>query len=271
MNTVFTAVLAIALVLQDAVSRTVLATVTGPLKQSIVDLGPDDFVVRESDQPREVLTVRIADYPVIVLIDDSQEGARDFETARAAAARFVTRLGQRPVAIGTLADPPALVASFEDERPIVLRKLADIRPRAAAGNLLLQGVANAAALVRSSETPFAAVVVISAGTADGTPASQHELLGPIVESRAMVHVIARRDSGRPPAPELLRDLAEQTHGQFTTVFASASYQIALDHLADEMATEMMIEYLTPQNGAPSSDVKVGVTLAGARVTGLGVR
>jgi len=57
--------------------------------------------------------------------------------------------------------------------------------------------------------------------------------------------------------------------EFTTVYAAASYQAALDRLADRMNAEMMIEYLVPVGSTPR-DVKVGIKIIGARVRGLGV-
>ena len=67
----------------------------------------------------------------------------------------------------------------------------------------------------------------------------------------------------------IRSLAEQTHGEFTSIYTAASYQSALDRLADRLSTEMMVEYLVP-NGSKPVDVKVGVRIPGARVRGLGV-
>ena len=98
-----------------------------------------------------------------------------------------------------------------------------------------------------------------------------ELLGQIVDSHATVHVLAHRDPDQLPAGEVLRDVSEQTHGRFTTVYSTASYEIALDRLADQMATEMMVEYLVPTNRSGTADVTLGVTIPGARVVGLGVR
>src|SRR5438094_520949 len=80
--------------------------------QPIVDIGPDDVVIREgpaasgSNATREILGVHAADYPVIVLVDTGSAARDDFSQIRKAAARFIDRLGRRPVAIGTLGDPP---------------------------------------------------------------------------------------------------------------------------------------------------------------------
>src|SRR5262252_6626364 len=116
--------LAFTLALQVGASRLALVMVRDAQNRPLVDVDLDDFVVRESNTPRDVLSAHIADYPIVVLVDNSRAAANDFEAIQRAAARFITRIGQRPVAVGTLADPPAMVASFEDNRGQLLTKLA---------------------------------------------------------------------------------------------------------------------------------------------------
>jgi hypothetical protein len=67
----------------------------------------------------------------------------------------------------------------------------------------------------------------------------------------------------------MRALAEQSRGEFTTIYSAASFQSALDTLADRLSSELMIEYIVPVGSKPN-DVKLGVRLAGVRVRGLGV-
>jgi hypothetical protein len=259
---------------QIAASRTVLAAVTDARDRRIVDLGSDDFVVREGGASREVLEVHVADYPIAIVVDDSVESAEDFGTIRGAAVRFVGRVGQRPVAIGTMAEPAAIVASFGDERTVVADRLQRLSPSSTGGAMILEGVAGAARAIRATGTPFSAIVVISAATVDASRAVPGDLLAAVLDSGAMVHVVARRTTEAAPAPDqpdTLHALADQTHGQFMTIYSAASYQPALDRLADRLGTEMMIEYIVPAGAPRTNDVKVGVRVPGARVRGLGVR
>ena len=265
-------VVGLSMTLQAATGRTVLAAVVGPQNQRIVDVGPDDFVVREADQPREVLATRIADYAVVVLCDDSVTDARDFDAIRNAAVRFIARIGQRPVALGVLTRPYALVTSFEAGRDTAAKALAGLMPRPEATVAPLQTVALAARAIRESGATFSAIVVLSAAPSAVAPGTQDELAG-IVASGATVHVVASRTPGRLPATDGIRELSEQTRGRFTTIYSAASFQAALDRLADEMSTEIMIEYLAGVGtSAPApGDIKLGVRIPGTRVVGLGVR
>jgi len=253
---------------QVGASRTALATVTDNRGRSIVDIDPDDFVVRESGKPREVLSIRVADYPIAVVLDNGRGAGKDFEAIRQAVTRFIGRIGLRPVGLA-LSDPPQLAAAFDDDRAVVLERLASAASKPSSEGLL-EAVISVAQSIREVGAAFSAIVVVSATPVGSVPA---EVLTPILDSGAAVHVVVHRDPAAGAAgrsSETLRVLAESTHGQFTTIFSSASYQVALDRLADRLAPELLVEYIVPAGETSSQDVQLGVRIPGARVNGLGV-
>jgi hypothetical protein len=258
---------------QTGASRVALAAVTDPRNRPLVDVGADDFVIQEAGAAREVLSVRPADYPIVVLLDTGSEGHADFPLMQAAAAHFIERIGQRPIALGTLGGTPAMLTAFEDERKTVLEKLGVLAAEPSGGSMLLKGTALAAQTIRATGTLFSSVVILSATAADTSQEPPDEMIAPVVDSNATLHVIANRPgqdaAGGARSNPALRVLAEQSHGDFTVIYSSASYQAALDRLADRLTSEMMIEYLVPVGSKPN-DVKVGVRIIGAKVRGLGV-
>lgn len=254
--------------------RTILATVVDAGERPQVDLGLDDFVVSEDGEDREILDVHIADYPVALLIDD-KVGSAAIPAIKIAAGRFVTRIGERPVVVGTLSGAGSGPGSLDYDRTEVLRRIEALSAGVSSGTSTLAAVAGAAKLLKDAGAPFSAIVIVAAGPIDATQLVQGDLLPAILESGTTIHVVAGRTAGvsdTPDAapPDLLRVLSDQTHGQYTAIFSSASYGIALDRLADRLAVELMVSYLVPPDTA-SGDVKVGVRRAGARVLGLGVR
>jgi hypothetical protein len=112
-------------------SRVLLATVTDTGNRPLVELAPDDFVVDESGQTREILSLHMADYPIAVLLDNTDAAAQDLDAIRSAAARFISRIGERSVAVGTLTDPANLIASFDDDRATVLNRVRTFSTRRA--------------------------------------------------------------------------------------------------------------------------------------------
>ena len=258
---------------QTGESRVALASVTDPRNRPFVDVSADDFVIQEAGVARDVLSVRPADYPIVVLLDTGSEGRSDFGLMQTAAAHFIERIGQRPIALGTLGGTPAMQTTFEDDRKTVLATLGALAPEASAGSMLLKGAALAAQTIRATGTLFSCVVVLSATAADASQDPPDEMMAPIIDSNATLHVIANRPgqtaAGGARSNPALRALAEQSRGDFTVVYSAASYQAALDRLADRLTSEMMIEYLVPVGSKPH-DVKVGVRIIGAKVRGLGV-
>jgi hypothetical protein len=265
--------------LKTAASRVVLSAVTDAQDRPLVDLGPDDFAIAEDGSEREIVSVYVADYPVVVLLDEGATATSDVQAIRSAVVRFISRLGPRAVAISTLANPPAIVASFEDDRAAALARLehAAINPTAMLAPI--EAVSNAARLIGETGAPFSAIVVVSARPIDTSQPAAPGLSQTIFASGAFISVVVRqapetapggRGSSRRPDQDLLRDLSDQTHGQYITVFSAASYSVALDRLADRLATEMMIQYLIPPGAPSTADVRVGVKIPGARVRGLNV-
>jgi hypothetical protein len=260
----------------QASGRILLATVVDVTGKTQVDFGVDDFVIQEAGDAREVLDVHVADYPVVVLIDDGPEST-DLGPITSAVARFVTRIGERPVAVGTLSNPSELIASLEDPREDVLERVAKMSSKPGEASTL-PAVAHAARVLQDTGSPFSAIVVVTGRAIDARIPVEGDLLPSIVESGAAVHVVESQASqltatdavGVDAVPDLLRVLADQTHGQYTTIFSSVSYGAALDRLADKLSAELMIQYLIPPDEA-GGDVRVGVRRPGSRVVGLGVK
>jgi hypothetical protein len=258
---------------QTGASRIALASVTDPRNRPLVDVSADDFVIQEAGVAREVLSVRPADYPIVVLVDTGNLATADFQLMQKAVAHFIERIGQRPIALGTFGGPPKMLTTFEDERQTVMARLNAIAVDTSAGSLVMQGASVAAKMIRETGALFSCIVVLSATQADASRETLDEMIASVIDSNATLHVIANRPgqttaSGQRSNPAL-RALAEQSRGEFTVIYSAASYQAALDRLADRLTGEMMIEYLVPVGSKPN-DVKVGVRIIGARVRGLGV-
>jgi len=252
--------------------RIMLASVVDTSGRTQVDFGVDDFVIKEGGDEREVLDVHVADYPIVVLIDDDPQ-ANHLESIKAAITRFVARIGERPVAVGTLSAPTEFVASLENTREEVVERLEKMKMTTTAGTpSTLPSVAHAARVLQDTGSPFSAILVVTGRAIDARVPVEGDLLPTITGSGATVHVVeSQADATQSESvPDLLRVLADQTHGQYTTIFTSASYGTALDRLADKLSAELMIQYLVPPD-EQGVDVQVGVRRPGSRVVGLGVK
>jgi len=252
---------------QAGASRFALATVSDAHGKAVVDVGADDFVIEEGGSAREILDVRVADYPLVLVLDNGRGARADFASIRSAAARFIDRMGPRPIALVTTAPAPALVTTFEDERESLLSHLEEIEPTDADGQPL-RAAALAASTIRATGALFSAIVVAAASPAEVSGTEAEEPLAPIVDSRAVVHIVAN-DRGVGASAAFFRGISQQTHGDYTAIYASASFQPAFDRLLARLTTELLVEYIVPVGSKPV-DVKIGVRQPGSRVRGLGV-
>jgi hypothetical protein len=107
---------------------------------------------------------------------------------------------------------------------------------------------------------------------EGGGGSSDELIATTPSSGAIMHTVENRPppiGPGPPAPEILQGLANQTRGQFKTIYSPASYQVVLDHLSERLGTEIMIHCIVPTR-SDRSDVMIGGRFPGGRVKGLGI-
>jgi hypothetical protein len=253
---------------QTGASRFALATIADAKGKAIVDVEADDVVVEEGGAARDILDVRVADYPVAVVVDNGADARADFGSIRAAVARFIERTGPRPLAIVTTAPAPTMLATFEDEPEAIMGRLDAIDAPGDAKGQPLRAAALAATAIRQTGALFSTIVMVTASPVEAGGTAADELLAPIIDSRAVVHIVASDRAVAATAP-FLRGLAQQTHGDYTAIYAAPSYQPAIDRLVTRLTTELMIEYLVPV-GSRAVDVKIGVRIPGARVRGLGV-
>ena len=251
-------------------SRTILLTVSDERDWPVIDLLPDDFIVQEGGDAREVLNARLADYPVVLMVDNGTGTPGDFEPLRHAAGHFIERLGPRPIALGRISNPPALITGFSDGPDAVAEALGGLEMLPTRSSPA-QGVIQAAELLSEAEYPFSTIVIVSSETAETAQTSTAHLVQSLADSRARLYVVSRRQGLRDRTNlDYLANLSEQTGDSDIPIFSAASFEPAMDRVADRLLTEMMVEFLEPPGAEPSEDVRVGVRRPGARAKGLGV-
>src|SRR2546428_13713147 len=74
---------------QTGASRVALATVADPRGRPLLDVSADDFVIQEGGAARESLSVRPADYPIVLLLDNGSAARGAVQLIRRGAAHFL--------------------------------------------------------------------------------------------------------------------------------------------------------------------------------------
>jgi len=147
----------------------------------------------------------------------------------------------RPIALGSLTKPEALLSSFEDGATRPRRRL-PCSSRARPPRQPLQTVALAARAIRAP-APVLRHRVLSAAPARSPrarrPSSSHRCKR---RHGSTSWRAGNRDRRRRATSSRL---SESTRGRFTTIYSTASFQAALDHLPT-VVDRIMIEYLAGQ-------------------------
>jgi hypothetical protein len=252
-------------------SRLLLASVIDSNGRPILDIDLDDFVIRDGGQLRDVLSIRLADYPIAIVLDNGRGADRDFEVIRRSTLRFIDRVGHRPIAI-VPAIPPRMAASFDDNRATVIERVDKLRKQGSADGLF-QAIAVAARANQETGSPFSAVIAVVAEPAGSVPS---DFRTKMLESGANVHVVVqqktsgRNKSSRQQSIDALVAVVDDTRGQLMTIYSPDLYQPALDRLANQLASELIVEYLVPAGPSSGSDVQLGVRISGAKISTWGI-
>jgi hypothetical protein len=248
-------------------SRLLLASVTDRDGRPMFDIEPDDMVVRDGGQLRDVLSIHLADYPIAIVLDNGRGDDREFEAIRRSTLRFIDRVGHRPIAIIS-AIPPRMAASFDDNRAAVVEQVYKLRQESS-GDGLFQAFVVAARANRETGVPVSAIIAVVADPGRTLPTNVRP---PVLESGANVHVVLQQKTAgrhrerRQTSIDALVALVEETHGQLVTINSPDLYQAAMNRLADQLATELMVEYLVPADSVSGTDVRLGLRLSGAKIT-----
>jgi hypothetical protein len=251
-------------------SRTILLSVSDARDRAVIDLLPDDFIVQEDGETRDVLTSRLADYPIVLMIDNGGGMPGDFDPLRRAAVRFIERVGPRPIVLGRISNPPALMTALDDARDTVLEAL-DTLEMTPARSSPVQGIVQAASMLSELGLPFSTIVVLSAESIETSQTSTVNLARVLSSSHARLYVVIHRRGMRDRSNlDFLGNLSEQTGGQYIPIYSAASFEPAVDRVADRLLAEILVEFLEPPGTRPTGDVRVGVRRPGAKVKGLGI-
>ncbi len=272
--------------LAQAQHRGLYVTVVDADGQPVTSLGPSDFIVREDNVAREVLTVAPADAPlqIAVLVDNSAAAANDIQNLRKALETFgaalttPTETGRKnELALITLGERPTLQADYTSDRAAFEKGIGRVFAQPDSGNYLLEGIIEAAhgIMKRNVQRP-----VIVAVTTEGPEFSSrhHDLvLEPLKESGAAFYVFVVG----PPSGSISTSARERgivldqgtrdSGGRRETILSSMSLDVALKTLAAQLTHTLLVTYARPETLIPPEHTTVDVKRAGLSAHGTPVK
>jgi VWFA-related protein len=260
--------------LAQADERIIYASVVDKDGAPVMDLGAQDFVVREDGMAREVLRVTRDTDPlqIALLVDNSAAMRSRVAQLRRAAAAFVgsTREGV-PIALITLAERPTIAASYNPDRATLL-KAVDKLFAFEAGSYLLDGIAETSQGLPQRQLRRSAIVVLTGLGPELSYRQYTEVLRIFREGGASLHVLQFGTGiGRREREIVVNTGTSETGGRFEEILTTAGFEAKAAQLGAELSNQYRVVYARPSRMIPPRQIQVSVKRTDLRARGMAAR
>ena len=244
--------------LSQAIERSMYVSVVDQTGAPVPDLGPSDFIVREDNASREVLRVGPATDPmqVAILVDNSTAAGPEVSNIRRALPAFVDVL-TRPTASGRRIDAAPLTKAIDR----VWAETSD------SGCYLLDGLIEVSQGIKKRESTRPVIVAITGEGPELSNRHPDQVLTPLRESGAALHVIS---IGMPAAStsvdvldrnRVVDEGTRVTGGTHTQLLTSMALAGRLEQLANVLTHTYRIVYAHPDSLIPPQRITVAARRA----------
>lgn len=276
-----------ATLLSQAIERSMFVSVVDQAGAPVPNLGPSDFLVREDNLSREVLRVAPATDPmqIAILIDNSTAAGPEVPNIRRALPAFVEVLtrptasgGHNEVAIITLGSRPTILANYSID-PAPLTKAIDRvwEESLNSGYYLLNGIIEVSQGIKKRESARPVIVAITGEGAELSSRHPDQVLAPLRESGATLHVISLGT----PATGVSDDVqyrnrvvdegTRTTGGTHTQLLAGTALANKLRQLANVLTHSYRVVYAHPDSLIPPQRITVAARRSDVTAFGTPVR
>jgi len=260
-----------ATLLSQAIERSMFVSVVDQAGAPVPNLGPSDFLVREDDLSREVLRVAPATDPmqVAILVDNSTAAGPYVPDIRRALPPFVEALtkptasGRRnEVALITLGGRPTILANYSIEAAPLVKAIDRIWEEPQSGYYLLNGLIETSQGIKKRESARPVIVAIAGEGVELSSRHPDQVLTPLRESGATLHVISLGTPANSVSDDVLwRDKVvdegpRASGGTHSRLLASTALTNKLQQLANVLTHSYRIVYAHPDSLIPPQRITV---------------
>jgi hypothetical protein len=267
----------------QAIQRSMYVSVLDDAGVPVPDLGPSDFVVREDNLAREVLTVVPAAEPmqIAILVDTSQAARDEIQHIRTALPAFVSALTsgdvKNEVAIIAVGERPTVFTNYTSNRATLQKGIDRIWSMQGTGTYLLDGLVETSQGFKKREATRPVIVSITTEGAELSNFQHDQVLTPLKDAGAAYHAItlghpssSLRDEMRERSI-VLDEGPRQTGGRREELLTGMALQPTLTKLASELTHQYRVTYARPQSLIPPEKVVVAAARPGLTARGTAVR
>jgi VWFA-related protein len=270
----------------QAIQRSLFVSVVDGAGVPVPDLGPADFIVREDNAAREVLTVRPADEPmqIAVLVDTSQGARNDIAFMRSALPEFVTTLtnpnesgAKNQVAIIAFGERPTVFTEYTSNVAELKKGITRIWAQQGSGPYLLDAILEVTQAFKKRESARPVIVAVVAEGREMSYRQYDQVLDPLRASTAPLYALMLGSPSGSISDEarsrniVLDKGTTDTGGRRDQLLAPSALSDRLKQLANQLTHQYRVTYARPQSLIPPERVTVAAAKPGLTARGTPVK
>ena len=262
--------------------RAVYVSVTDPAGNPVPGLGPSDFIVREDNVSREVLSVAPVDEPMqlAVLLDISQAAEAFVRDYRNALTAFITAVtndttpkGKHQIALVGIAGRPTILRDYSSDPTPLLKSAQSVFSMPDTGTYLLDGIIETSQGIAKREATRPVIVAIITEGPELSNRPYDLVLQTLTASGAALHVVkvgSPRNNSYDRA--MVIDQGTRTSGgRNEDLLASTALPNMMKKLAADLTHQYRVTYARPQTLIQPETVTVAAAKPGLTARGTAVR
>ena len=270
----------------QANQKAVYVSVVDAAGQPVENLGPADFIVKEDNVAREVLSVRAADDPmqIALLVDTSQVARNDISHMRTALPPFVATLTaanesgrKNEVALIGFGERPTVLTEYTSNAAELQKGINRIWAQQGSGAYFVDAVFETVQAFKKRESTRPVIVAIVAEGRELSYRQYDQVLEALRASSAPLYALmigspssSISDEARNRNIVLDRGTAE-TGGRRDQILAPSALGDRLSLLAKQLLHQYRVTYARPQSLIPPERVTVTAAKPGLTARGTPVK
>ncbi len=268
----------------QAVPRSMYVSVLNDQGAPVPDLGPADFVIREDNLAREILSVGPVTTPmsVALLVDTSQASRNNTRDIREAASNFIKTVTggdvKNQVALIGVGERPTVLADYTTDQAKLLKGIGLIFAHDGSGTYLLDGVIETSRGFKKREAARPVIVGIVTRGPEYSNRYHDQIQMALDDVGASFHIVM---IGPPPNDLTTQEGRERaitfsqttasTGGRYDNVLAASALPDRLTQVANELTHQYLVTYARPQMLIPPEKITVATKRPGLHVRGTPVK